>query len=158
ARVYEADRPLVLGLVDDIDRTARDAWDITFRIVRPDGAMRWIQSRGRAERDGNGQLTQLIGLELDITQQRETEQELQARRDEERDRALHLLLETATQGIVSVDEQGAILTANRAMEAMFGWAPGELIGQPLERLVPAAFRDVHAQHRTRYFAAPYPRL
>src|SRR5262249_20574170 len=67
-------------------------------------------------------------------------------------------LETATQGIVSVDEQGTIVTANHALEAMFGWAPGELIGQSIERLLPFSLRGLHAHHRTRYFAAPYPRL
>ena len=41
---------------------------------------------------------------------------------------------------------------------MFGWAPGELIGQSIERLLPSAFRDAHARHRTGYFVAPRPRL
>ena len=85
---------------------------------------------------------------------REHEEALRARRDEERDRELQLLLETATQGIVVVDAQGTIVTANRALEAMFGWAPGELIGQSIARLVPPAVRDAHAQHWTGYFAAP----
>ena len=52
-----------------------------------------------------------------------------------------LLLETATQGIVSVDARGVIVFANRAVEVMFGWAAEELIGQPIERLIPSAFRD-----------------
>ena len=79
---------------------------------------------------------------------------LQAQRDEERDRELHLLLETATQGILSVDARATIVTANRALEAMFGWAPGELIGQSIERLVPRSVRDAHVQHWTGHFAAP----
>jgi PAS domain S-box-containing protein len=41
---------------------------------------------------------------------------------------------------------------------MFGWASGDLIGQPIERLLPSAFRDAHARHRTDYFAAPHARL
>ena len=79
---------------------------------------------------------------------REHEEALRARRDEERDREVQLLLETATQGIVVVDAQGTIATANRALEAMFGWAPGELIGRSIARLVPPAVRDAHAQHWT----------
>src|SRR5262249_47300582 len=74
------------------------------------------------------------------------------------DRALRLLLETATQGIVSVDAQGVIVTANRALEAMFGWACGELIGRPIEHLMPSSFRDAHARHRADYLAAPHARL
>jgi PAS domain S-box-containing protein len=158
SRVHVEDRAQVIGLLDEIRRsTTIDAWDNTFRIVRPDGTVAWIQSRGRADRDANGQVTRLAGLDLDITHRRQTEQELQARRDEERDRELQLLLETATQGIVSVDAQGTIVTANRALEEMFLWEPGQLIGQSIERLLPSSFRELHAQHRAGYFSAPYPR-
>src|SRR6185369_13141057 len=129
SRVHEDDRPQVLAELDETRRTTRVAWDCTHRIVRPDGAVLWIQSLGRADRDVNGQVTRLTGIELDVTERRRVEEELQARRDEERDRELRLLLETATQGIVSVDAQGLIVTANRAAEAMFGWPSGELIGQ-----------------------------
>jgi PAS domain S-box-containing protein len=77
---------------------------------------------------------------------------LRAERDEERNRELHLLLETATQGILSVDARATIVTANRALEAMFGWGSGELIGQSIERLVPTSVRDAHVQHWTAHFA------
>ena len=138
SRVHEEDRPQVLGLLDEILRsTAKDAWDNTFRIVRPDGNVSWIQSLGRADRAADGQVTRLTGLELDVTERRRAEEALQARRDEERDRELQLLLETATQGIVSVDAQATIVTANRALEAMFGWAPGEL-DRPVHRAAGAA--------------------
>ena len=68
------------------------------------------------------------------------------------------MLETATQGIVSVDATGTIVTANRALEMTFGWPSGELIGQPIEMLMPSSFRAAHERHRTTYFAAPHPRL
>ena len=141
SRVHEDDRPQVLAQLDETRRTTRVAWDCTHRIVRSDGAVLWIHSLGRAERDVNGQVTRLTGLEFDVTERRRVEEALQARRDEERDRELRLLLETAAQGIVSVDAQGLIVTANRALEAMFGWAAGELIGQSIERLVPASLRE-----------------
>jgi PAS domain S-box-containing protein len=157
SRVHEDDRPQVLSLLGEMQQTTRAAWDNTFRIVRPDGAIAWIQSLGRADRGPDGQLTRLTGLELDITERRRVEEALQARRDEERDRELRLLLETAAQGIVSVDAEGRIVTANRALEAMFGWTAGELVGHSLERLVPLSARDIHRQHRTGYFAAPHPR-
>jgi PAS domain S-box len=63
-------------------------------------------------------------------------------------------LETAAQGIASVNARGLIVTANRAMETMFGWQPGELIGQPIEQLVPLPVRDIHRQHQSSYFVAP----
>jgi PAS domain S-box-containing protein len=117
----------------------------------------WIQSLGRADRDTDGRIARITGLELDVTKRRRDEDALQTRRDEEHDRELRLLLETATQGILEVDAEGSIVTANRALEAMFGWAPGELIGEPIERLISPAIRDLHRQHRGAYFAAPRPR-
>ena len=157
--VHEDDRPRVLALLDEIlTSKTKDVWESTFRIVRPDGTVAWIQSRGRAERDADGRVTRLCGLDLDFNQHQRTEEARQARRDEEHDRALQTLLETATQGIVSVDAHGVIETANHAIEAMFGWASGDLIGQPIERLLPPAFRQAHAGHRTNYFAAPHARL
>jgi PAS domain S-box-containing protein len=159
ARLHEDDRARVLSLLEEIQRSKTlDAWDNTFRIITPDGSLRWIQSRGRADRDRHGQLTRLTGLELDITERRQAEEILQARREQERDRALRTLLETTTQGIVSIDAKGRIVTANRALEMMFGWTSGELIDQPLERLVPLPFRDRHGEHRARYFAAPKAQL
>ena len=147
SRVHEEDRPIVLALVDESRQPTDDAWDKTFRIVRPDGTVAWIQSVGRIERDAAGGIRRLAGLELDVTA-----------RHEAPNRDLKVLLETATQGILSVDAKGTIVTANRALEIMFGWQPGELIGQRLEHLLPRAFRQIHEQHRTNYFSAPRPRL
>jgi PAS domain S-box-containing protein len=159
ARVHDDDRPQVLGLLNEIlTSKTKASWQNTFRFVLPDGKVLWIQSRGRADRDADGNVTRLTGLDLDFNQYRRAEEAVQASRDEERDHALRLLLETATQGIVSVDAEGTIVTANQAFEAMFGWEPGELIGQSVERLMPAAFRDAHARHRVAYFGAPRSRL
>jgi len=156
SRVHEEDRPQVLRVLDEVVK-GKEAWDNTFRIVRPDGTVSWIQSLGRADRAADGHPLRLTGLDLDVTERRRAEEALRARRDEERDREVQLLLETATQGIVTVDAQATIVTANRALAVMFGWAPGELIGQSIERLVPPSVRDAHAPHWSAYFAVPSPR-
>ena len=140
ARVHVEDRPQILHVTEEILQT-KDTWDHTYRAVRPDGAVRWMQSLGRAERDAAGHITRLTGLELDITERRRTEDALQARRDEQHDRTLRTLLETATQGIVSADARGMLVFANPAVEMMFGWVAEELIGQPIERLIPSVFHD-----------------
>jgi PAS domain S-box-containing protein len=104
-RVHEDDRPQLLGLVNDVLHATRDAWDTTFRIMRIDGTLSWIQSVGRAERDTAGKVTRLTVLELDVTARRQVEEALQARRDEEHNRELPLLLETAAKGIPQSDAQ-----------------------------------------------------
>src|SRR6516165_2478352 len=81
--------PAGVELVEQIRHTkAHDTFDSTFRIVRPDGTVSWIQSVGQAHRDADGQLMWLTGLELDITERRRVEEAHQVRRAEERDRML----------------------------------------------------------------------
>jgi PAS domain S-box-containing protein len=67
------------------------------------------------------------------------------------------LLEFAPDAVVGVDEEGEIKLVNSRTEAVFGYARDELIGQPVEMLVPGASRPDHVMHRDRYFEAPHTR-
>ena len=67
------------------------------------------------------------------------------------------LLEAAPDAIIMVDSDGRILMANRQTERMFGYRRSELVGSPLEILVPVELRDVHRVHREDYGAGPHPR-
>src|SRR5262249_7427147 len=78
SRVHEQDRRQELELLDQLGHTNVDTFDSTFRIVRPDGTVSWIQSLGQAHRDAEGQLIRLIGLELDVTQRRRAEEALRS--------------------------------------------------------------------------------
>ena len=70
------------------------------------------------------------------------------------DRLTQALLESATEGIILIDSAGRITLVNRAAERMFGYARAELLGQPLEILLPERTRPGHVGHRTGYFAGP----
>ena len=67
------------------------------------------------------------------------------------------LLEAAPDAMVCVDADGRIALVNDQTERLFGYGRGELIGEPVEMLVPDAVRDVHPGHRTGYVASPRPR-
>jgi PAS domain S-box-containing protein len=94
-RVYEEDRPQLAGVVEQIRNGTKDEWDFTFRIVRPDGTLAWIQSVGGADRGPDGRVSRMSGINLDITERRRAEEVLQARREEEHDRAVHKEAEEA---------------------------------------------------------------
>lgn len=67
------------------------------------------------------------------------------------------LLRSAPIGIVAVDEAGVILFCNEKLEELFGYQQDELIGQPVEILLPHSLRAVHRQHRDRYVQSPHQR-
>jgi PAS domain S-box-containing protein len=70
---------------------------------------------------------------------------------------LQLMMQTNPNGLLVVDDQGAIEMANPALERMFGYGPGELLNQPLERLLPKDSHARHAQLRQDYLSAPATR-
>ncbi|HSW08593.1 sensor histidine kinase [Aquabacterium sp.] len=63
----------------------------------------------------------------------------------------------APNGFVLVSRDGVIVAANTALEAMFGHAPGTLVGQTLENLLPGALREAHVALRDAFFERPEPR-
>jgi len=64
------------------------------------------------------------------------------------------LLESAPDAMLVVDERGIILLANSQTEKLFGYSREELIGQTVEKLMPARFRAAHANHRGQFFSTP----
>lgn len=69
----------------------------------------------------------------------------------------HGLLEAAPDAIVIVDRKGNILLANSQTEKLFGYNRKDLMGQPVEILVPIRFQDIHPSHRQRFTSDPQVR-
>lgn len=64
------------------------------------------------------------------------------------------LLESAAEGIVIVDVEGRIRMVNGTAEAIFGYRQAELLGKPVETLLPESRREAHRAHRAGYLAEP----
>jgi PAS domain S-box-containing protein len=67
------------------------------------------------------------------------------------------LLEAAPDAMVIVDREGRIALVNAQTERLFGYSRSELLGQKVEMLIPAQFREQHPKHRTGYFREPKAR-
>jgi PAS domain S-box-containing protein len=96
-----------------------------------------------------------ISFVLDLTELKSAQATIAAMREEGAAQAkFRGLLESAPDAMVIVGEGGAIELVNGRVEALFRYPRSELIGQPIEALVPERFRDAHPAHRTAYFRAP----
>ena len=68
------------------------------------------------------------------------------------------VIESVAAGILSVDAAGVIRFANSSAERVFGYPGAELLGLPLENLLPERHREAHVRLRERYHADPRPRM
>jgi len=67
-------------------------------------------------------------------------------------------INTAAQAWVIVDQTGTIVLFNKKAVLLFGWQPEQVIGRPLEILLPESLRQIHAStHRRTYVRDPYTR-
>ena len=115
------------------------------RCRRADGVYRWFQNSAHPMRDTEGRITRWYCLITDIDDRKHAEDEL--RRSEARHR---VVVETASDAVISIDESGTIILANPATMRVFGRPPEELIGKPLTVLMPGATRKLHEAGFKRY--------
>jgi PAS domain S-box-containing protein len=121
-----------------------DEYESEFRVVSPAGQTRWIAARGRTEFDG-GTAVRMRGVCLDITLRKQAEERFR------------LVVEAAPNAMIMISAEGRIELANAQVEAVFGYTRDELVGHPVEMLVPERFRSQHPGHRKFYFANPEAR-
>lgn len=92
-----------------------------------------------------GELTGYVKVLRDVTARRADESIFQA------------LLESAPDAMVIVSGDGRITLVNRQAETLFGWGRDELVGKPVEMLVPQRLHGRHIHHRDGFFTSPQVR-
>ena len=86
-----------------------------------------------------------------------TEKKLAEEAQKQRQAEFQDLWEAATDGRITVNSKGIITLVNSMTEEMFGYSRQELIGQPVEKLLPAHLRKSHERFRKEYQLGPYRR-
>jgi PAS domain S-box-containing protein len=132
--------------------------------LRKDGTLVDVSVWTSPLRDSSGNITGIMTELADITEHKRAEQdklqllarEQAARAEAGVEKRYRKLLEAAPDAILEVDRQGRIVLVNAQGERLFGYARAELLGKPVEILIPRRFQN-HPHHRDAYFGDPVMR-
>lgn len=101
----------------------RSHMQVEHRVIWPDGSLRWLTCRGEISVDAQGQPARMAGTVLDITERKQTEEELMAS-----ERRYRILFERSQDAIVNLELEGRrIVDCNPAAERMYGYSREELL-------------------------------
>ncbi|MHA2271193.1 MAG: PAS domain S-box protein [Candidatus Hodarchaeales archaeon] len=120
--VHPEDRELI---DNEIERAISNQapFNVEYRIIRPDGAIRFISDRGKIISDEEGHAARMFGTSQDITARKQVEERL--RENEETARAI---LNASTDSMLLLDTDGTIIATNEAQAKNLGKSLDELIG------------------------------
>ncbi|HKW25827.1 MAG TPA: PAS domain S-box protein [Terriglobales bacterium] len=126
--VHSDDVPDLLVAVEHSRRG--DDFEMEYRVVLPDGNIRWLYDRGKMVwKDGKPH--HLVGACTDVTTRK---------RDEISRLRLAAIVESSDDAIVSKDLNGIVTSWNAAAERVFGYTAAEMVGQPILKIIPP---DLH---------------
>ena len=117
------------------------------RLRRADGEYRLMLLRKVPLRDETDSIVKWYGSAFDIEDRKRAEEELKGSEEKYR-----VIVEAASDAVISIDESGSILLANPATTRIFGYDPADLIGKPLTGLMPEYMRKLHEAGFRRYLA------
>lgn len=120
--------------------------------VRKDGTRFWAEVMITALYEETGHITGYAKTTRDVTELRKNQEALVAKEEE-----LRVVVESAPDGVLMVDELGTINFMNGRVESMFGYRREELLGKKVEVLVPAKNRGAHIGRRVGYQQEPHAR-
>src|ERR1039458_4233138 len=120
AAVHPADRAEVFRRAQTDQAIGN--YDVEYRIVRPDGNVRWIRDRAFPVRNKQGEVYRIAGLAEDITERKRTREVLKTQA---------AILENMAEAVVVTDETGVVVQMNPAAERTWGYGRSEVLGQPV---------------------------
>ncbi len=145
--IHPQDRERVFAAA--VDKQGAGTYDEEYRIVRPDGSIRWIRDRAFPVRDPAGSIYRIAGLAQDITEKKRAEDEIRElsgaleKRVEERTRELgaaydalraseqrmRQIIDLVPHFVFAKDGEGRFILVNRAVADVYGTTVEDLLGR-----------------------------
>lgn len=135
--IHPEDRPRVLESLQRAVATGTPH-DVEYRIVGPDGTVRWVEGKGRIERAPDGSPRRMTGVCMNVTRRKNADL-ARAQALERANRAsqrLAAIVESSDDAIVSKDLNGIIMSVNSGAERMFGFSKAEALGRSIAIIIP----------------------
>ena len=145
--------PDLIAEEKSFQRESVETKGVTHEAIRrcKDGSLIYINTTTRAVRGAHGEVECYVTNKKDVT-------DLKVRRDTKLLEARYRdLLESTPDAIVIINDTGRIVLVNSQAETLFGYSRAELLGQPIEILLPPRYRGGHVGHRGSYFTQPRKR-
>ncbi len=136
-RIHPDDKPKVLKVLDENMGGKKDYFELEYRLQTKSGDYIWVLGRGKVvEYNDNGSPIRMIGTNIDITKQKQAEQNLRRREEQYRS-----VVEDSPFLLCSFLPNGEIVFVNTEYCEYFGKAREELIGTKFTYLIPEEHRQ-----------------
>jgi PAS domain S-box-containing protein len=114
----------------------------------------WVHLQIQPVFDPTGKLVNFISIQKNVSSEKLLQQEIK-----DSEQRLRMILESALDGVIIIDDQSLVLTWTKQSEVIFGWTAEEVIGKPLGNfIVPERMRDQHLAGMKRYLSTGIPRI
>lgn len=131
SKVHPADRASFNASVEERTPDCPDV-QISYRLLRPDGSVEWYEKTAHAFFDQQGRMVRMIGMVADITERKHAEEA----------RFKHaVMVESSEDAIMSVSLDRTITSWNEGAERIYGYKEAEVLGRPIDILVPLELGD-----------------
>src|ERR1041385_4833876 len=137
--IPEEDRGPLFASIER-NRKGEYAGDVEFRVIRPDGTVRWLLAHAVPVRDEKGEVYRIAGVCSDVTERKKAESELKASEDYHR-----TILQNIGDAVFIADREGRILDANPRAVELTGYPLDELLGMNVADTYPPADRPAGEQ-------------
>ncbi len=136
SRVHPDDLAAFDKLREQVFGNRQHEYMFDYRLIRADGGVRWIESRGCVSYDEDGQPQQCVGINIDVTERKQSQVAL-----EESEARYRSLYDDNPSMYFTVDASGTVLSVNEFGARQLGYTPAELVGQSVLEMIHEGDRE-----------------